>query len=365
MGNDFQNNQYDIFISKDAKIRSNQGNSSTGACNKFMGTTASSIHSENLPTAQAITYYHTSISNHTPINPTSNITLVGNVRNCMSFYHPCDNSTKTLIDSLEQYTTMQAQYDYLLAELPENPELLQEILVLSDAMRELSDHAISRILQDSILYLNALKAWYEVVRTPIAKYCLAETYFSERKYEQAETVLREIPPLFAFNETELKEHANYMQFYNFKKQLQLADRNWTELYESEIAQLQRIAEATQGRSASMAQGVLCFFYDICYEYEIETDNVLVRANNYSPMPKNVVPDTVWANNYSPIQIYPNPTQSEITVATNNPAVKIVQMEIFDLTNRKLHQQTVNQSYSTLKLNELENGIYILKVYLDN
>jgi len=63
-------------------------------------------------------------------------------------------------------------------------------------------------------------------------------------------------------------------------------------------------------------------------------------------------------------LYPNPTSSEMTVALNNPAIKIVQMELYDLTNRKLHQQTVNQSYGTLRLNELAQGVYILKVYLD-
>ncbi|MCL2511604.1 MAG: T9SS type A sorting domain-containing protein [Bacteroidales bacterium] len=35
-----------------------------------------------------------------------------------------------------------------------------------------------------------------------------------------------------------------------------------------------------------------------------------------------------------------------------------------MTSRKVHQQTVNQSSDTLRLNELERGVYILKVYLD-
>ena len=74
---------------------------------------------------------------------------------------------------------------------------------------------------------------------------------------------------------------------------------------------------------------------------------------------------VEMDNYPSLQIFPNPTQSEMTVATNNPAVKIVQTEIYDFTNRKVHQQTVNQSYNTLRLNELAQGVYILKVWLDN
>ena len=65
-----------------------------------------------------------------------------------------------------------------------------------------------------------------------------------------------------------------------------------------------------------------------------------------------------------LTLYPNPTSSEMTVALNNPAVKIVAMELYDLFGKKVQQQTVNQSYSTLKMNELAQGVYILKVRLD-
>ena len=55
----------------------------------------------------------------------------------------------------------------------------------------------------------------------------------------------------------------------------------------------------------------------------------------------------------------------MTVALNNSAVKIVEMEIYNVTGRKLRQQTVNQPYGTLKMGELDQGIYILKVRLEH
>jgi HD superfamily phosphohydrolase len=266
-------------------------------------------------------------------------------------------------DSIEQYKTMQQQYDKLVAMLEENPELLDEILLLSDAMYELSNHAISRILGDSILYLNVLKQWYEVVRTPIAKYLLAEVYAYKNQFDQAETVLNEIPKLFAFKELELFEHDNYMKFYNFKKQLKLSERNWTQLTQEEIVYLQTIAESANGRSASMAKGVLCFFFDICYEDVMEEESG-----------DNLQKDEIVENKSAALQkqnmkyelsLYPNPTSSEMTVTLNNSAIKIVTMEIYDLTGRKVRQQTVNQSFGILKMNELENGVYVLKVGLEN
>jgi uncharacterized repeat protein (TIGR02543 family) len=65
-----------------------------------------------------------------------------------------------------------------------------------------------------------------------------------------------------------------------------------------------------------------------------------------------------------MMIYPNPTNSEMTVVLNDLALKIVEMELYDLAGKKVYQQTVNQSYGTLQLSELAQGAYVLKVYLD-
>ena len=356
--NEFNNNDYDIHISQNATVRTNQGSLSAGANNKFVATDTSSIYSLS---SQTITYYHSPGGNYAPQNPTSNIIVVGNAGIDLNLPDLCIASSKSTIDSLEQYKMMQQQYDQLLTQLDENHEVIQELLVLSDAMRELSDHAISKILSDSILYVENLKQWYEAVRTPIAKYCLAEVYFSEKKYEQAENVLKEIPAMFVFNKLEIFEHENYMQFYNFKKQLQLSERNWMQLTESEIAHLQQIAEATNGRSAGMAKGVLCFFYDICYENEIEEESG-------EDTQKSIIAETQTADTQHQtyeISVYPNPTRSEMTVTLNNPAVKIIKMEVYDIYGKNVSLQTVNNFYETLKMNKLAQGIYILKVQLDN
>jgi len=70
-----------------------------------------------------------------------------------------------------------------------------------------------------------------------------------------------------------------------------------------------------------------------------------------------------------MMIYPNPTTGELRMdasagSTTNAELIINNVEIFDLAGRKVYQQTINQSYGTLKLNELAQGAYILKVYLD-
>jgi hypothetical protein len=65
-----------------------------------------------------------------------------------------------------------------------------------------------------------------------------------------------------------------------------------------------------------------------------------------------------------MMIYPNPTNADMKVVLNDLTLKIVEMELYDYTGKKVHQQTVNQSSETLPMNDLATGAYILKVYLD-
>ena len=65
-----------------------------------------------------------------------------------------------------------------------------------------------------------------------------------------------------------------------------------------------------------------------------------------------------------MKIYPNPTNSDMTIVLTNSDLKIVEMELYDITGRKVDQQTVNQSSGILNLNEVGDGTYILKLLLD-
>jgi len=234
---------------------------------------------------------------------------------------------------------------------------------ISDNMRSMSDSAISTILQDSILNVELLKSWYSTVRTPIAKYLLVETHLFTNDYEMADAVLRTIPKMFVMSEQDNAEYANYTQFHNFKKQLQLAERHWNELNESEIAYLQTIAEANTGRSSLMAKGVLCFFYGICYEDETYGEPIPPSFKKEDEL----YPSEQLEFEYKEyrLAIYPNPAQTEVFVTVSNSPLKINRVELYDLVGRQIQEQVFDKSHGTLPIEEFSNGIYIIKVHLSN
>ncbi|MDR2927183.1 MAG: hypothetical protein LBV41_03110, partial [Cytophagaceae bacterium] len=260
--NSFKDNTKDIYVLAPYSIKGMQGRTDAGADNSFYSTLQSSLSVNN---THSIFYYCSQGSNLTPCNPSSNVIIsTADANKCASTFCAW-MAADTITAGLDSaYMRLQVRYDNFAAEFEANGyatvlanlngnelseyemaalQFSAKMSEVSDQMRELSDNAISFILQDSMLNTDLLKQWYDVVRTPFAKYALAETHLFTGDYERADAVLREMPALFAFSDFETMEYDNYVQFHNFKKQLLLQGREWSELEDGEISTLQAIAEA--------------------------------------------------------------------------------------------------------------------------
>ena len=144
--------------------------------------------------------------------------------------------------------------------------------------------AVRTIMADSLLDLSALEQWLTAASVNCENcanisdpYSLTETRFMMGYNE----------PFVA--EAEDAELENYAEFHAMKLALQGQNDNagvhvdtpqqnpqnsqnsptinWYALTDTQIAQLQTIAERNAGRASVMAKGVLCFFHGICYEDE--------------------------------------------------------------------------------------------------
>jgi hypothetical protein len=216
-------------------------------------------------------------------------------------------------------------------------------------MMQLSNAALHALMTDSVEHLEELTQWYSIINTPIAKYSLAETNFALGNYAEAKNVLNEIPKTFEFGEKELIEHENYMKFYDFKQSLQLSDKTWADLTEGELFELQTIATVTNGRSATMARGVLCFFYGICLEdkeFEENGDNPV-----YAPSQVGAASNTETLDDTS--IVYPNPTNNFIYF--ENLDGNLVSLHN---ANGLLLETTKS---SSMDLSKYPSGTYFLKI----
>ena len=279
----------DFYVASGATVAPFIGTLSAGADNNFQNTRTSSLYNAG---NQVIGYCYSVGTDHVPYNPTNIYVSTANTANpCTSTL--CDHSgpqpfSLTGFQSgMSAYTS--AEENALADGTDGGTEETQNLASLQTMRQTLSDTyyaAVREIMSDTVLDLNELEQWHTAAQPIGDPYSLTETRF----------MLGYSEPFTA--DAEDAEMANYAEFHALKLALvndnadndnndnnDNADNqdnnnsqnsqnsqnspmiNWYSLTESQIAQLQTIAERKTGRASVMAKGVLCFFHGICYEDE--------------------------------------------------------------------------------------------------
>ena len=257
----------------------------------------------------------------------------------------------------------------------------EAILSVTEEMAEIGKKALFKLKTNTIIDLTKIRDWYDEIYTLSAKYSLAETYYQLGAYEEGFTTLALIPEKYNLTENEIIEHNNYVALFTFKNNIRESGRTIAELNEAEIGQLITLSEASQGLSSVMAQGILCFFYDICVEEELrlrsvtEGDDEMMRGLDDEMMniplqvlegcPKGGVVER--GSLLENITITPNPTTGKLAISPAGGGKGVEQLtinsvEIFDIYGKcHLSHVTRPSSHVTLNISHLSAGLYFVKI----
>ena len=344
--NDFDHNKYDIYMTGGSSMRSMQGWSNSGADNSFVNTQTNSFYN---PGPQYISYFYSSGGNHAPYNVTPSYVAL----NSSATANSC---ASTLCDG----GWVQ----------PRLAEFQSDMDACTGSTQPLSDiyyTAVRTLMTDTILDLNELEQWHAAAQPIADPYSLTETRFMEG---YAET--------FAEN-AEDAEMANYAEFHALKLALRgdNADNdnndnqdnndlqnspniNWYSLTNSQIAQLQTIAERNTGRASVMAKGVLCFFHGICYEDDLlGDDNMDNHDNNMETRSAKVSQQDGETN----LTVYPNPTDDVLFIKLRGGA-GIANIALYDLQGRivtGVFDTPQQGGTATITVKSIPAGVYVLRV----
>ncbi|MBR6131387.1 MAG: T9SS type A sorting domain-containing protein [Bacteroidales bacterium] len=259
--NTFSQNTHDIYVTS-GQVAETQGSASAGADNSFSSGATGNLEVVN-PKCW-LDYYYSTGGSHSPTVHTSNVLLHPN-----ALANGCASTLCTgggVIKGLMEYQALSNSIDGVSADNYDADGRTDRIAVLQE-MSDITSENIRGIEGGDTIDVVILKDWFSAISETWAKYSLAETeYFSD---EDNTPTLLGIPALLTTTE-ERDEYDNYMAFNALKESLSghlYGHANWPVATEGQIAELQRIAEAGTGRSSVMARGVLCFFFNICYDDE--------------------------------------------------------------------------------------------------
>ena len=136
--------------------------------------------------------------------------------------------------------------------------------------------------------------------------------------------------------------------------------NWYALTNSQIAQLQTIAERNTGRASVMAKGVLCFFHGICYDDDLlGDDNMDNHDNNMETRSAKVSQQDGETN----LTVYPNPTDDILFIELRGGA-EIANVALYDLQGRivtGVFDTPQRGGTATINVKSIPAGVYVLRV----
>lgn len=113
-----------------------------------------------------------------------------------------------------------------------------------------------------------------------------------------------------------------------------------------------LPSSTTSGLANLTQCRLRFTFTGDYYFSMIDD---ITIGTTATLSSNTIVNT---ENY-PITVYPNPTKNQLNIETitlTNPL-----LEVFDANGRILKSQILNKNSSTINIENLESGIYILKI----
>ena len=348
----FENCSYGIYVNSNGFIAGNQGSLAKGADNKFTSTQTSSLYNSG---SLQVNYYHSGNSSFILYNPTGVLT-----ESNLAAVNPCNSTICDQSGNVTPVTGFGELVNSLLTPAGNSTAAAQNAPSLEEVSQTYYA-AVRRIMSDSVESLSDLLAWHTAAGALASPYALTETATALGASATA------VSPMAATltagstgaslpaSEISQPEMDNYAAFRALAASLRPSSNNpavnWPAATPAQIDELQRIAEANTGRSSTMAKGVLCFFFDICYEEEEgEMKGLLLETFHGT---------SLQGGTTGGLLVYPNPTDGILYVSLANPEEAIRHIAISSLTGKVLATQ--KDFSEQMDVSSIPAGLYILTV----
>lgn len=222
-----------------------------------------------------------------------------------------------------------------------------------------TNHFIANITAtaDEYSYSNTYNTIVRAGNDLSDKVNLIDFFVENDQWTKADSVLQSI-------QTDKKMQENLPLMEDFDKYIafraSLGERKIAQLNEQEIAFLQTLAEK-DGRVSGYARNILCFFYNICYDKNIEDGSQKMMLQQ--PTMAELAP-TIETLTYS-VNLYPNPAkefvnlQWEIFDELQNCHYKVVDLSGIVIATGNISE---NRNEQTIDTRNLRDGIYIISIY---
>jgi hypothetical protein len=208
---------------------------------------------------------------------------------------------------------------------------------------------------DRLYNTDEINYWLSKARTLRGDFELVEIKLNQGDYTNSLSLLESLPNLYRMNEFEVNEYNDFVDLYNFKKDLLENAVNISRLDTSRIEQLKQIADRTKySFPRSMARSALCFFYNICYpdrDRVLPTENLNRKIKTVKETPKEIT-------------VYPNPAIEYVAFYYNlSDGNEVTNLTVSDVTGKPIYQSSLSNGIGQhiWDVKSISNGNYIYSI----
>jgi hypothetical protein len=219
----------------------------------------------------------------------------------------------------------------------------------------LSSKILHAYALDSTVTEDSVVAMIQSKQTVESKYQLVEYRLSKNQFSLATNELNAIANSTELNQAELDEHNNLVAYTNFRTSIANEGVDYMQLNSGQLETLRGIANAAEGRTATMAQNILCFGYGECYYPTSEPSFRKKQKRVYSEL----IPPTLKLESFS---VSPNPASDVVNIVLDadfeieNTTFILTSMEGKEVRNQRLQQVS-----STVNISSLAKGEYLYRI----
>ena len=96
---------------------------------------------------------------------------------------------------------------------------------------------------------------------------------------------------------------------------------------------------------------------------VYTPDTIRLVSRYYVLPREITePTGIAENENSSVNVYPNPTNGNVTVELNETATNVA---IYNMVGKLVRSQSISAGLNTVEMNGLTAGVYFLRIYNDN
>ena len=206
---------------------------------------------------------------------------------------------------------------------------------------EMNNHQIQYVADDSFDF-EKFKITAREYKNPISEYKIADKLIQQKNFEEAKNVFLNISTLYNLSVLEIEDAMNMARIMELAKTLKNAERTYYEANPAEINSLNEIVNYNTNLASKIACSILNKIGQLC---DISNTTILT-------IPTELVAIT-----------YPNPSDGyNVTIEAESLIAKI---EVYDSMANKVLETNPNQTYSVLNIENLNLGIYIIKIVGQN